>query len=161
MLFYKNTNNEYFAFDEDDEELIIKFIKPDWVRIPEIPKIEPSLASVKDELVRKVKTQRDFQKFNGVFVQNKWIHTDTYSRTQWMAMVMMGANLPAIPWTTMDGTHIVTTPALAQGVFNGVAQLDAQLFSFASSLITSIDSSDDPNSVDITTGWPLTYVESK
>lgn len=104
-----------------------------------------------------IRAERDRRKFDGVFVSGKWIHTDTYSRTQWMGMVMMGASVPAIPWTTMDGTSITTSQALAGAVFQGTATLDAALFAFAKSLIAAVDASNDPASVDITTGWPATF----
>lgn len=104
-----------------------------------------------------IKAERDRRKFNGVFVSNKWIHTDTYSRTQWMGMVMMGANVPTIQWTTMDNTTIATSQALANAVFQATATLDATLFSHAKSLIAAVDASNDPASVDITTGWPATF----
>ena len=104
-----------------------------------------------------IKAERDRRKFNGVFVSGKWIHTDTYSRTQWMGMVMMGASVPAIEWTTMDNTSITTSQALAGAVFQATATLDSTLFAFAKSLIDTVNASSDPSSVDITTGWPATF----
>ena len=104
-----------------------------------------------------IRAERDRRKFNGVFVSGKWIHTDTYSRTQWMGMVMMGAGIPAIEWTTMDNTSITTSQALAGAVFQATATLDSTLFAFAKSLIDTVNASSDPTSVDITTGWPATF----
>ena len=104
-----------------------------------------------------IRAERDRRKFNGVLVSAKWIHTDTYSRTQWMGMVMMGASVPAIEWTTMDGTSITTSQALAGAVFQATATLDATLFAYTKSLIAAVDASSDPASVDITTGWPATF----
>ena len=104
-----------------------------------------------------IKAERDRRKFNGVYVSNKWIQSDTYSRTQWMAMVMMGANVPAIDWTTMDNTSITTSQTLANDVFQATATLDATLFAYAKTLIASVNASNDPASIDITAGWPATY----
>ena len=115
------------------------------------------LATLRASKVTAIKAERDRRKFNGVFVSGKWIHTDTYSRTQWMGMVMMGASVPAIEWTTMDGTSITTSQALAGAVFQATATLDATLFAYAKSLIDAVDASNDPASVDITTGWPATF----
>ena len=106
-----------------------------------------------------IKAERDRRKFNGVFISGKWIHTDTYSRTQWVGMVMMGAGIPAIPWTTMDNTTITTSQALAGAVFQGIAQLDAALFAYAKSLIDQVDVSSEPQNIDIMTGWPTTFGE--
>ena len=75
----------------------------------------------------------------------------------WMGMVMMGASVPAIEWTTMDGTSITTSQALAGAVFQATATLDSTLFAFAKSLIDTVNASSDPTSVDITTGWPATF----
>lgn len=113
-----------------------------------------SKAAVK---VEAIKAERDRRKFNGVRVGTQWLHTDTYSRTQWLGMVIMGASLPAIAWTTMDGTSVTTSQTLAGAVFQGTAQLDATLFGYAKSLITQVEAAADPASVDITAGWPLTY----
>ena len=120
---------------------------------------EQNLQNLRLTRINAIKTERDRRKFNGVFTNNKWIHSDTYSRTQWLGMVMMGANLPVIEWTTMDGTTINTTPALAQAVFQGTAALDATLFGFAKALAIVVNESTDPSSVDITTGWPATFGE--
>lgn len=114
-------------------------------------------APTRVELVHSVKVERDRRKFNGVFVSNKWIHTDTYSRTQWMGMVMMGAAIPAISWTTMDNTTITTSQSLANAVFQATANLDATLFAYAKTLIETVEESNDPASIDITTGWPATF----
>lgn len=115
------------------------------------------LATLRASKVTAIKAERDRRKFNGVLVSTKWIHTDTYSRTQWMGMVMMGASVPAIEWTTMDNTSITTSQALAGAVFQATATLDSTLFAFAKSLIDTVNASGDPTSVDITTGWPATF----
>ena len=115
------------------------------------------LATLRASKVTAIKAERDRRKFNGVLVSTKWIHTDTYSRTQWMGMVMMGASVPAIEWTTMDNTSITTSQALAGAVFQATATLDSTLFAFAKSLIDTVNASSDPTSVDITTGWPATF----
>lgn len=115
------------------------------------------LQPVVPQMVTAIKAERDRRKFNGVKVGTKWIHTDTYSRTQWMAMVMMGASIPAIDWTTMDGTSVTTSQTLAGQVFQGTAQLDATLFGHAKALITQVEAAADPASVDIAAGWPATF----
>ena len=122
------------------------------------PTIAANLQAARTARHTAIRAERDRRKFNGVYVSNKWIHTDTYSRTQWMGMVMMGASVPAIEWTTMDNTTITTSQALAGAVFQATATLDATLFAYAKSLIAAVDASSDPASVDITTGWPATFV---
>lgn len=123
-----------------------------------VEEAEANLAALRTTKITAIKAERDRRKFNGVYVSNKWIQSDTYSRTQWMAMVMMGANVPIIEWTTMDSTSITTSQTLANEVFQATATLDATLFAYAKSLITSVNASSDPVSIDITAGWPDTYV---
>lgn len=121
------------------------------------PAIAANLEAARAAQRAAIRAERDRRKFNGVFVSGKWIHADTYSRTQWIGMVMMGASVPAIEWTTMDGTTIMTSQTLASQVFNATATLDATLFAFARSLIALVDASSDPASVNITAGWPATF----
>lgn len=132
---------------------------PDPVPVPPTPEeLAAQLVAAKVAKIQDIKDERDRRKFNGVSAQSKWIHSDTYSRTQWMGMVMMGASIPAIEWTTMDGTSITTSQTLAGQVFQATAQLDATLFAYAKSLIVEVNASTDPSSVDITTGWSATFV---
>lgn len=104
-----------------------------------------------------IKAFRDFKKFNGVLVSTKWINTDTYSRTQWLAMVLMGASLPLIPWTTMDGTTINTTPTLATTVFNAVASQDATIFGVATAHYNAMMLLTDPTGYNFSANWPVTF----
>lgn len=104
-----------------------------------------------------IKAFRDAKKFDGVLVSGKWIHTDTYSRTQWLAMVMMGSSLPSIAWTTLDKTTINTTPALATAVFGAVATQDATIFATAVWHQTQMMALADPTQYDFSANWPATY----
>lgn len=110
-------------------------------------------------MIEAIKAERDRRKFNGVRVGTQWLHTDTYSRTQWLGMVLMGASVPAVAWTTMDGTTITTSQALAGQVFQGTAMLDATLFDHARVLIAQVEAAADPAAVNTTTGWPATFGE--
>lgn len=117
----------------------------------------PMLDADKALMRERIKVERDRRKFNGVLVSGKWIHTDTFSRTQWMAMMMMGASIPAISWTTMDGTTVMTSQALAAGVFSAVATMDATVFAVAASHIAAMEASDNPMAYDFSAGWPATF----
>lgn len=121
-----------------------------------IEQVAANLQAAKAAKVEAIKAERDKRKFNGVKVGAKWIHTDTYSRTQWLGMVIMGAGIPAISWTTMDGTSVTTSQALAGQVFQGTAQLDATLFAHASALIAQVEAAADPASGWLESGRPAT-----
>lgn len=125
-----------------------KFIKP-----------QPDLSVLRLQIIADIRAERDRRKFNGVLVAGKWIHTDTYSRTQWMGMKIMGASVTEVDWVTMDGSTIKTTPVLAAAVFDAVAALDTSLFNYARNLISQIDTSANPASINIKTGWPVTFGE--
>lgn len=127
------------------------FLPP--VVVPDIP----SGMNAKDVMWERIKAERDRRKLNGVFVSGKWIHTDTFSRTQWMAMFMMGASIPVIPWTTMDYSTINTSQTLAAQVFNAVAQMDATLFSQAAVHRAAMEASANPLAYDFSSGWQATF----
>lgn len=102
-----------------------------------------------------IKAERDRRKFGGVKVGTNWIHSDTFSRTQWLGMVLAGDNLPQIPWSTLDGGTVTTTPTLAMQVFQAVMAQDASLFATALQKKSTMQSLDNPASFDHLTGWPL------
>lgn len=117
----------------------------------------------KTNKITAIKAERDRRKFNGVYVDSvaKWFHTDTYSRTQWLGMSMLGENVPPVPWTTMDGTNTTITPLLVQTVFKNTMQLDASLFNHARELMDSVTTCATLHAVqavDISTGWANTFV---
>ena len=113
-------------------------------------------AKTYDEVWSEIKAIRDHKTQNGGFpASGKWFHSDTFSRSQHLGMVMKGASLPSIPWKTMDGTFIMTTPALAEEIFAAAFLQDGALFAHAEAL--RAQAVVDPNSVDITAGWPATF----
>lgn len=108
-----------------------------------------------------IKSYRDNLIQNGGYLASgKWFHSDTLSRTQQMGLVMMGASVPAVQWKTMDGTFITMTQTLAGQIFAAAAMQDQALFSHAELLHATVLAAEDPNSVDITVGWPSTYVSA-
>jgi hypothetical protein len=106
-----------------------------------------------------IKALRDRKtQLGGYQVGAHWFHSDTFSRTQQMALVMMGAGMPAgLQWKTMGGEFVEMTPALAQQVFAAAAARDAALFAHAEVLRGQVDAADDPLSVDLSAGWPESY----
>lgn len=105
---------------------------------------EARWASIK--ALRDAKTQT-----GGYQVGGNWFHSDTFSRTQQMGLVMMGAGMPpGLQWKTMGGTFVPMTPALAQQIFAAAAQQDAALFTHAEALKADLQA-------DIAAGWPTTW----
>lgn len=108
-----------------------------------------------------IKAERDRRKAGGVKVGAKWFHSDDASRIQQLALVMMGAGLPAgLQWKTMDGSFITMTPALAQQVFTGQAASDQTIFAVAEAHRVAMEASADPAAYDHSTGWPKVFGEA-
>ena len=103
-----------------------------------------------------IKAERDRRiQASGYVVNGKRFHSDTFSRTQQMGLVMLGASMPpGLMWKVMDGSFVEMTPTLAQQVFAAAAASDIALFSHALALQAQVNAAADPATIDITAGWP-------
>jgi hypothetical protein len=135
-----------------------------WVQQWAIEDLPPEAAAANLDAARHtareaVKRLRDTKiQVGGYPAGGKWFHSDTFSRTQQLGLVMMGQSMPpGLKWKTMDGSFAEMTPALAMQVFGAAATQDSSIFAHAQVLIQQIDASDNPQELDITTGWPATY----
>ena len=108
------------------------------------------------QMWERVKAERDRRiQEQGYVVADKRFHGDTFSRTQQMGLVMLGANIPpGLQWKTMDGSFVTMTPTLAQQIFGAAAASDIALFGYAEQLRARVNAAQDPSSVDIFAGWP-------
>lgn len=115
----------------------------------------------KDLIWERIKSIRDKKtQDNGYQVDTKWYHSDTFSRTQQLGLVLLGANIPAnLLWKTMDGTFVEMTQTLAGQIFAAGAASDQALFAYSEVLKAAIDASETPETVDINIGWPIGYGE--
>lgn len=122
-------------------------------------------SNIKLKLWYKIKTERDRRIHEGgykVVVDgvDKWFHSDTFSRSQQIGLVMIGTNVPqGLMWKTMDGSFVEMTPSLAQQVFTSATVSDSTIFSHAEYLRGLVNASDDPESIDILSGWPECYLD--
>lgn len=124
----------------------------------------PTAGQIKARVWDAIKAMRDQRKAGGVKVKvggvDKWFHSDDASRIQQMALVMMGASIPAnLQWKTMDGSFITMTQTLASQVFQAVAASDQAIFTVAEQHKAAMEASADPASYDYSTGWPKIYGE--
>lgn len=135
--------------------------------IPEIP-VEDRRA----EVWEKVKAERTRRKDGGVQVGGHWFQSDSDSRIQLLrldqkataALAAGGSSTDVLTimgqplyWKTTDNGLVPMTVALAQGIATAIEVLDALAFSRGEVLRAQIDTSQDPESIDITTGWPAIY----
>lgn len=109
----------------------------------------------------KIKAIRDEKIANGgYYVDGKWYHSDTVSRSQQTGLYLMGENVPVgLMWKTMDGSFVEMTQALAQKIFFAAAGQDSALFQYAESLKAQVEASSDPLSIDIYSGWPICFLD--
>lgn len=121
------------------------------------PPVQPNQTVA--ELQSKVRAIRDQKTQSGGYaVGQYWFHSDTFSRTQQIGLVMMGAGIPpGLLWKTMSGEFVEMTQSLAASVFAAAAAQDAALFAHAEVLQQAIESAENPETVDIDAGWPLTF----
>lgn len=107
----------------------------------------------------RIKAERDRRTQHGGYpAAGKWFHSDTLSRTQVLALVLLGANIPSgLQWKTMDGTFVDMTPTLAAQIFAAAAMQDTATFQAAETHKSAMEASADPAGYDYSTGWPAIY----
>jgi PKD repeat protein len=92
-----------------------------------------------------------------------WFHSDQASRTQQIALVILGANLPAgIMWKTMAGTFVPMSAALAGAIFQTAVGSDQRIFGVAENHrqgIFATTTSAAAASYNYFPGWPQSYQE--
>lgn len=130
-------------------------------RVVVVPRPAPTLAEKKAARWSEIKTERDRRiQSSGYKVGTKWFHSDTFSRTQQMGLVMMGASIPAnTPWKTMDGSTVVMTQTLAGQIFATAAGSDIAIFAAAEAHKAAMEASADPATYDFSGGWPKAFGE--
>lgn len=132
----------------------------------------PSLEMRREARWEAVKAERTHRVNGGVIVAGHWYHTDVDSRVQHMRLDAKAAALLAdggstedvlavaghpVYWKTLSNGLVPMTAGLAQAIPVAIEVLDALAFARAETLRTQIETSSDPDSIDITTGWPSTY----
>ena len=96
----------------------------------------------------------------GYKVAGKWLHSDQFSRSQQLGLVLLGASIPAgLQWKTMDGSFVTLTQALAGQILAAGAASDAAIFAHAEQLIAQARAAPDPSTIDPLAGWPKIYGE--
>jgi hypothetical protein len=137
------------------EPQVAQFTGVDWIVLDAypVPQFDYAKSWSNIKAIRDRKTQR-----GGYKVGQNWFHSDTFSRTQQLGLVMMGAAMPTgLQWKTMNGSFIEMTPTLAQAIFAAAGQQDSALFTYAEQLHAQVQSAQDPATVDLEAGWPETF----
>ena len=118
-----------------------------------------NLAAARAARWEAIKAERDRRTQQGGYLAaGKWFHSDVFSRTQQIGLVMLGANLPqGLQWKTMDNSMVEMTQTLAAQVFGAAAASDTATFAHAETLRAQVYASDSPAEVDIDAGWPEVF----
>lgn len=132
-----------------------------WLAAGNAPSPEKTIVDIKTDQWNAIKAERDRRIQSGGYkVGAKWFHSDTFSRTQQLGLVMMGASIPDnTPWKTMDGTVVVMTQSLAGQVFAAAAVSDIAIFAAAEAHKVAMEASPDPSIYDFSGGWPKVFGE--
>lgn len=127
---------------------------------PPVGYIDPlTLARDKAILWERIKAERDRRKLDGGYkVGSKWFHSDTFSRTQQIGLVLLGSSIPSgLQWKTMDGSFVTMTQTLANQIFGAAAAQDVATFQAAEVHKAAMEASADPSAYDFSGGWPAIY----
>lgn len=166
MKLYKDPQNNIHQLDSSEFEYLLPVgsinitqEEADTLKLSQIP--IKSLVDKKSEMWVKIKTERDRRiQTGGYKVGSKWYHSDTFSRTQQMGLVMLGVNIPAnTPWKTMDGTFVIMTQLLANQIFGTAAASDIAIFTAAELHKTNMELLSDPLTYNYSSNWPIIFGE--
>ena len=143
------SDRTHYKSEQDAAPFVIYTKKP-------VDQVLPQLWSQVKQ-IRDSKTQT-----SGYLAAGKWFHSDTFSRTQQMGLVMMGAGIPAgLQWKTMEGSFVTMTQTLAMQVFAAAAAQDQATFAAAEAHRATLAAMADVADMvahDIQAGWPTGYV---
>lgn len=162
MKYFIDSKNIVFAFlaDGSQDKFITSSMNPIDERLAlAAANPQPTLNELKTAKWNEIKAERDNRiQHGGYQVGDKWFHSDTFSRTQQVALVVLGANIPTnTPWKTMDGSFVTMTQALAGQIFAAAALSDVAIFGVAETHRTAMEASADPASYDFSGGWPVAF----
>lgn len=108
-----------------------------------------------------IKAERDKRSsLGGTKVGSHWFHSDEKSKIQQMALVMLGAGIPAnLQWKTMSGAFVPMTQTLAQQIFAAAVANDSAIFAAAEAHRVAMESSANPLEYDYSFGWPERFIQ--
>ena len=137
-----------------------------WIQVgqnfqaPPEPTID--LVKAKEEMWLKIKAESEKRiQLGGYKVGAHWYHSDTFSRTQQIGLVMLGANIPAnTQWKTLDDGYITMTQSLAGQIFTAAAVSDISIFKAAQDHKDAMEALENPYTYDYSSGWPQAYFDT-
>lgn len=119
-----------------------------------------------------IKSERTRRENGGVQLGGHWFQTDADSRIRFMRLdakassALAAGGTPStvltvggqdLHWKTEENELVPMTAGLAQSIATAIENLDAAAFARGEALRAQVNASDSPESIDITTGWPLVF----
>ncbi len=148
--------------EEDPVFDIVYDISPEWEILDLTQEqIDANLATLRASIWENIKDIRDHRTQTGGYkVGDDWFHSDIFSRSQQLGLERLGGNIPAnLYWKTMSGSFVLMTQSLASQIFQAAVIQDVATFAYAEGLRAAVYASEQPASINITTGWPPIYGE--
>jgi len=123
-----------------------------------------------------IKAERERRTLAGFSVGAEWVHSDLFSRSQWLGLkdnardaLAGGATMTdqlrddkgkLIAWKMLGGSFVPVTVQLAFDVVAAVTRSDIAIFKAAEQHGAAMRTAEDPSAYDYSAGWPQTYAES-
>jgi small-conductance mechanosensitive channel len=116
------------------------------------------LEQEQDAMWARIKAWREHLSDTGGYTAGgKWFHSDLKSKIQQNTLVMLGANVPAVQWKTLDGSFITMTQTLASQIFAAAVTQESTIFAVAEQHRAAMLKSADPMGYDFSGGWPAVF----
>lgn len=137
------------------EETAREYTQDELDAIAENQLLQPQTPT-KEQMWGRIKAERDRRvQYGGYFAAGHWYHSDTFSRTQQLGLVMLGSNItPGLQWKTMDNGFSTMTQTLAGQIFAAAAASDQAHFLAAEVHNAAMRAGQEPHLYDYSTGWP-------
>ncbi len=140
------------------------------------PLVDQLKEGAQGQIWEAIKVERDRRTVAGFNVGSVWVHSDEFSRIQWlglkdaardalvaggtMASVLRDSDGEQIVWKMLGGSFVPVTAQLAFDVVAAVTCSDKAIFTVAEQHKVAMRAAEDPAAYDYSTGWPQTYAES-
>lgn len=122
-----------------------------------------------------IKGERDRRSVAGTQAGDKWVHSDLFSRSQWLGLkdnardalaaggtmdtALCDSQGQAIVWKMLDGSFVPVTAQLAFDVVAAVTRSDIAIFTAAEQHNAAMRTAEDPAAYAYAAGWPQSYAE--
>lgn len=119
---------------------------------------DSNLSNRQESKWNQIKLKRDFVQSGGVFVNDKWFHSDISSRVKINFILSSESVEEGLQWKTMDGSFVPMTLDLAKQIVSAINSLDSDSFLVSQKHKQSMLSSSDPDNYDYSSEWPSTFM---